>query len=100
MAVKKKSRRAASNNGETQSEARLTPPEEKEGARKPQNAAGNGTLPVNTGELKLPQELAEDETEGPLFQHVDPAVLVILCCALIFIAVIAYVVWSGWEPPK
>jgi hypothetical protein len=99
MAVKKRRRGASS--GETKSEAQLAPPEEKEGApvSRP-NPANDGKLPVNTGELKLPQELVEEETEGPGFQRVDPVVLVILCFSLIFILIIAYVIWSGWEPPR
>jgi hypothetical protein len=103
MAVRKKKRRAA-NNGETEFEARLTPPEEKKGAANKgevnKSAAGDGTLSVNTGDLKLPQELIEEETDGSLFQRIDPAVLVILCLSLVFIASIAYVIWSGWEPPS
>lgn len=112
MAVRKKKRRAA-NNGETEFEARLTPPEEKKSAANKgevdksaaskngddKSAAGDGTLSVNTGDLKLPQELIEDETDGSLFQRIDPAVMVILCLSLVFIASIAYVIWSGWEPP-
>jgi hypothetical protein len=110
MAVRKKKRRAA-NNGETEFEARLTPPEEKGAANKGEvdksaankngddkSAAGDGTLSVNTGDLKLPQEFVEEGTDGSLFHHIDPAVLVILCISLIFIASIAYVIWSGWEP--
>lgn len=117
MAVRKKSRsRRAASNGESESPARLAPPEEKKGAARnsatsdgnsandkstsDKSVANDGTLSVNTSELKLPQELIEDENGGSLFQQVDPAVLVILCLSLIFIAAIAYVIWSGWEPSK
>lgn len=99
MAVKKS--RGASDNGETQSETRLAPPEEKERAVVRQSSPDNGTLPVNTGSLKIPQELVgEEDSTGTFLRRVDPAVIVILCCALIFIATIAYVIWSGWEPPR
>jgi hypothetical protein len=100
MAVKKSQRGA--NNGETDSEAQLAPPAgKKESAPLTQSRMDDGTLDVNTGDLKLPQELAEEEeaeTTGLL--SVDPAVIVILCFSLVFIAVIAFVIWNGWEPPR
>lgn len=89
------------NNGESKAEARLAPLEETSGAsRSHQISSGNGPLAVNTGELKLPQELADEEAAAEGSFRVDPVVIGILCFSLIFIAVIAYVVWSGWEPPR
>lgn len=104
MDVREKSHREHRNGsagvpGESAAEARLTPPEETKGARNNQGAA-SGVLAVNTGELKLPKELTEEEEEVKRFMPVDPAVLVILCFSLLFILTIAYVIWSGWEPPR
>ena len=99
MAVKKSQRGA--NNGETHSEARLTPPEEKGSAPPPrQSSTDDGTLKVNTGNLKLPEQLVEEEAEAAGPQKFDPAVMLILCFSLVFIAVIAFVIWNGWEPPQ
>ncbi|MDX6695461.1 MAG: hypothetical protein QOF02_3064 [Blastocatellia bacterium] len=105
MAVKKSGRKARGGKkqaGETESESRLTPPEEGNGAqgRQPANNKDDGTLAVNTGELTLPQELIEEDDEKRIwFMRVDPAVLTILCLSLLFIAFIAYLILSGWEPP-
>jgi len=117
MAVKKSGRKPAlkksahkhrrdSQAGESELESRPAPPEEENGARRPpqsnQNANNdNGTLAVNTGELKLPQELAEEEEDErkTIFTRIDPAVLTILCLSLLFIAFIACVILYGWEPP-
>jgi hypothetical protein len=118
MAVKKSGRKPASKKSahkqrgdsktsESESEARLTPPEEKNGARRPPPQANqnsntdNGKLAVNTGELKLPQELADEEEDErkTIFTRIDPAVLTILCLSLLFIAFIACVILYGWEPP-
>jgi hypothetical protein len=117
MAVKKSGRKPAlkksahkrrgdSKASASEFEARLTPPEEKNGARRPPQANqnsnnDNGTLAVNTGELKLPQELAEEEEDERknIFKRIDPAVLTILCLSLLFIAFIACVILYGWEPP-
>ncbi len=100
MAVKKSQRGA--NNGETHSEARLAPLEERGSAPPPpQNSTDDGTLKVDTGNLKLPQELTEEEeTEAAGLQKFDPAVKLILCFSIVFIAVIAFVIWNGWEPPR
>jgi hypothetical protein len=65
-----------------------------------QSSANNGLLQVDTGKLKLPQGLSEEEDEPKRFFSIDPAVLIILCFSLIFIMTIAYVIWSGWEPPQ
>jgi hypothetical protein len=44
--------------------------------------------------------LTEEETKKSGLLSVDPAVMFILCCSLVFIAVIAFVIWNGWEPPR
>ena len=107
MAVKKSGRKPRSGKSskadESEYEARLAPLEEEENGAQPRQPANNsddGTLAINTGELTLPQELIEEEDEKRLwFMHIDPAVLAILCFSLLFIAFIAYLILSGWEPP-
>jgi hypothetical protein len=102
MAVKKSWRRTRGrkdNSKESASEARLAPPEEKgKGAVEHPASNNDGTLVLNTGQLKLPQDFKEEDATG--FPRIDPALLVILCISLIFIAVIAYTIWNGWEPPR
>ena len=108
MAVRKKSRRARqdkednnNSSGESEFAARLTPPEEKEGAAAiAQSSRNDDTITVNTGDLKLPRDLTEEEEEVHGFFAIDPFVLVILCFSLLFILAIAYIIWSGWEPPR
>ena len=109
MAIRKRSRRkrqgtGENNSGESESEARLTPPEEKRdaAATTAQSSNNDGTLTVNTGDLKLPQELTEEEEEEEVrrFLPIDPFVFAILCFSLLFILAIAYIIWSGWEPPR
>jgi hypothetical protein len=102
MAVKKSARKSQGddNTGKSKPKARRTPPKEKAQARGSQNPPEEGKLPVDTGELQLPQDLSEEEdktTNG--FLRFDPVVLFILCFSFVFILVIAYVIWSGWEPP-
>jgi hypothetical protein len=87
--------------GEAEREARRAPPEEREGAASNnQNSGDDGRLKVDTGQLKIPQDLTEEEEEVKRFLPADPAVLIIICLSLIFIAAIAYVIWNGWEPPQ
>ncbi len=103
MAVKRARRRRRNKNssGESASAARLAPPEERGDGKSGQLAAKNdGTLSVNTGQLKLPADFKEDEEDAGGLLFIDPAVLVILCFSLIFILVIAYIIWNGWEPPR
>ena len=105
MAIKKRSRRAGrakgkNNSGESESEARLAPPEEKGGEGGKPAPHNDGTLTVNTGDLKVPQTLTEEEEEVQSFLPVDPFVLAILCLSLLFILAIAYIIWNGWEPPR
>lgn len=86
--------------GETERAARRSPqPEGRDGTSLNQSSTDNGLLQIDTGQLKLPQNLTEEEEEVKRFMPIDPAVLVILCFSLAFIAVIAYIIWSGWEPP-
>lgn len=101
MAVKRsrRARRNKNDSGESAAEARLAPLEERSGgAIQHQVSHNDGTLVLDTGQLKLPPEVEEEKTAKAL--AIDPAVLVILCFALVFIAVIAYIVWQGWEPPQ
>lgn len=105
MAVRKKRRHAhrhskTNDSGESEFEARLAPLEEKKGANSQRNSAQNGVLSTNTGELKLPRELSEEEEAAQSFLPIDPYVFAVLCFTIIFILSIAYVIWSGWEPPK
>jgi hypothetical protein len=104
MAVKKtrRVRRGVGNNSaESEAAAQLAPPEErKSGGSSNQAAANDGTLTLNTSELKLPQDLIEEKEDDKGFPRIDPVVLAILCFSLVFIAFIAYLIWSGWEPPQ
>lgn len=98
--------------GEEKRDARPAPPAEKDGTGRNQSpnqsrnegsnqsSADNGVLQVDTGQLKLPQDLTEEEEEVKRFLPIDPAVLVLLCLSLIFIGTIAYVIWNCWEPPQ
>lgn len=102
MAVKKSARksRGDDNSGKSKPKPRRTPPKEKAQARDSQNPPDDGKLAVDTGELTLPKDLSEEEdktTSG--FLRFDPVVLFILCFSFLFIVAIAYVIWSGWEPP-
>lgn len=102
MAVKKSvsKSRVDDHPAKSKSKARRKPSKEKGAARSGQKPADDdGALPVNTGALELPQGLNEEEEETNGFLSFDPVVLVILCFSAIFILVIAYVIWNGWEPP-
>jgi hypothetical protein len=103
--MRKRSRRARkgtgeNNSGESEHEARLAPLEERRGADIAPSPHNDGTLTVDTGDLKLPQDLTEEEEEVHQYFPIDPFVFVILCFSLIFILTIAYVIWNGWEPPR
>lgn len=105
MAVRKKSRQShrggkTNSSGESESAARLAPLEERKGAKVQPNSPHDGTLTIKTGELKLPRELTEEEAAAQRFLPIDPFVFAVLCFAIIFILSIAYIIWSGWEPPR
>ena len=105
MAIRKRSRRARrgkgeNNSGESEHEARLAPLEERSSTGTAQNSNNDGVLAVNTGNLKLPQDLTEEEEEVQRFFPIDPFVFAILCFSILFILAIAYIIWSGWEPPR
>ena len=105
MAIRRMSRQdqqgeGGNHAGEAERDARSLPPAEKEDTPRNQSSADNGLLQVDTGQLKLPQNLTEEEEEVKRFLPIDPAVLILLCFSLIFIGTIAYVIWSGWEPPS
>lgn len=105
MAIRKRSRRARqgrgeNNSGESEHEARLAPLEERGKADIAQTPHNDGKLAVDTGSLKMPQDFTEEEEEAQSFFSIDPFVLGILCFSLLFILAIAYIVWSGWEPPR
>lgn len=102
MAVKKsrRARHRKNSSGESASEARLAPPEERgDGAGSHQFSNDDGALVLNTGRLKLPQQIEEEEGKAG-FLTIDPAVLTLLCLSLIFIVAIAFIIWNGWEPPQ
>lgn len=78
--------------------ANLAPPEEQNGKQKNQVPDSNGAIVVDTGELKLPKGIIEEEEGGARFFGMNPVVLLIFCLSLIFIAFIAYLI--SIEPPK
>ena len=64
-------------------------------------ARDDGAIVLNTGALNLPRSvLTEEGGAGIRGLRFDPAVLVIICLALLFIAGLALVIWAGWEPPR
>lgn len=98
MVVRRKARPkrppSGERSGESEFEARLAPLEERTS-----RDDDDGRISVNTGNLKLPQELVEDDA-APEAARIDPVVLAIFFLALIFIIVVAFVIWNGWEPPQ
>jgi hypothetical protein len=97
MAVKKEPRRIHSPVKARSAEAaehaaHLAPPEEQNGKQKNQASNQDGAIVVDTGELKLPKGVVEDEGGGAKFFGMDPVVLLIFCFALAFIAFIAYLI--------
>lgn len=93
--VRPRRRRSGKDSGESEFEARLAPPEERS-----KSDDNDGRISVNTGSLKLPQELVEDDATPGEAAKIDPVVLAIFFLALIFIVVVAFVIWNGWEPPQ
>jgi hypothetical protein len=101
MAVKKSARKSRGDDPaeKPKTKSQAAPSAKKSQARKEQHPPDEGTLPVDTGELALPQGLTEEDETTSGFLRFDPVVLAILCFSFIFILVIAYVIWNGWEPP-
>ena len=80
--------------------AHLAPPEEQRGsAAVAASSYDNGQITVDTGSLKLPKGLLEEEEDGSRALRPDPAVIVILGIAIAFIAFIAYLI-SIAPPPQ
>ena len=103
MAVKKEPRRLhnpvkARSAEAAEHAANLAPLEEQNGKQKNQGTDNNGAIVVDTGELKLPKGIIEEDNGGAEFFGMDPVVLLIFCLSLIFIAFIAYLI--SIEPPK
>ena len=98
MAVKKEPRRLhspvkAKSAEAAEHAANLAPPEEQNGKKARQASANqDGALVVDTGDLKLPKGVMEDEKGGTRLFGMDPVVLFIFCFALAFIAFIAYLI--------
>lgn len=80
--------------------AHLAPPEEQTGQATKRGANNGGAIMVDTGALKLPKGFIEEDKNVDRIFNPHPVVLVITGLALAFIAVIALVIFSGWEPPK
>ncbi len=70
--------------------AQLAPPEEQNGKQGDQNSGGASV--VDTGDLKLPKGVVEDDKDGVRLLGMDPVVLFIFCFALAFIGFIAYLI--------
>jgi hypothetical protein len=79
--------------------ARLTPPEEQNGAQSPQGSskADDGAILVDTSKLKLPKGVME-EANAPSWFGFDPVVLIILGLSILFIAFIAYLISTQPAP--
>ncbi|HEY0546701.1 MAG TPA: hypothetical protein VGC91_15085 [Pyrinomonadaceae bacterium] len=92
MALKKKAARhkhyTGGNGGNTSElSARLAPLEERDGKH-----ADDDTIVLDTGKLRLPKALLEDEEETSRLFGLEPVILVILLLALSFIAFVAYLI--------
>ena len=83
--------------------ARLAPLEEldKETSQQhPSQKKNDGTIVIDTGSLKLPENLMEKEREENGILGLEPIVLAILILALAFVAFIAYLVSQMPAPVK
>ncbi|HVG32318.1 MAG TPA: hypothetical protein VM911_04530 [Pyrinomonadaceae bacterium] len=79
--------------------ARLTPPEEQNGAQSRQGSKGDdGAIVVDTSKLKLPKGVTEEEQNAPNWFGFDPVVLIILGLSVLFIAFIAYLISTQPAP--
>jgi hypothetical protein len=95
MAVKKESRHEhnpvkASSREAQERAAQLAPPEEQAGESL---AKRDDALSIDTGSLRLPQGLRDEDDESKRgFFHLEPVVMIILLAALAFIAFITYLI--------
>lgn len=79
--------------------ARLTPPEEQNGAQTPKDSdANDGAILLDTSKLKLPKGAIGEEQNAPNWFGFDPAVLIILGLSILFIAFIAYLISTNPAP--
>ena len=77
--------------------AKLAPPEEVRGGVVAAwgNGAGNngrGVITVDTGALKLPDNMFRKKKKKSMWSRPEPVVIFIACAALIFIALIAWLI--------
>lgn len=102
MAVKKKRLRHRHYSGRKDESVaelsdRLAPPEEHDARRSAVASApvADDTIVLDTGKLKVPRALLEEEEEAAkrIF-GLDPVILVILLVALAFISFIAYLIYE------
>jgi hypothetical protein len=79
--------------------ARLTPPEEQNGAQSHEGSKANdGAILVDTSKLKLPKGVIEGEQNAPNWFGFDPVVMIILALSILFIAFIAYLISTQPAP--
>lgn len=77
--------------------AMLAPLEELEGgfdAGSLRHSLG-GAIIVDTGKLKLPEGIDEKKSGRGWLDEVDPVVILIFALSLLFIAFIAFLIWTG-----
>jgi len=81
--------------------AKLAPPEEISGSVVGNGAGNNnrGAIVVDTGALKLPENLLSSEEKKSMWSRPEPVVIFIMCAALLFIAFIAWLI-TGMPPAK
>ncbi len=76
--------------------AQLAPPEEQptgqEAGAKCEPHHHHGTIVVDTGELKLPRGIGEEEKQGAKLFDVNPIVAFLFIFLIIFIAYISYLI--------
>ncbi|MBV9209417.1 MAG: hypothetical protein JOZ52_02245 [Acidobacteria bacterium] len=94
MAVKKRRARhkhyTGNKRGDTKElSARLAPLEERDGQK---HEDEGGAIVLDTGKLKLPKALLEEEEDTSRIFGLEPVILVILLLALCFIGFIAYLI--------
>jgi hypothetical protein len=74
--------------------SKLAPPEEISGSVVKNGVENNnhGTIVVDTGALKLPENLLRVEEKKSMWSRPEPVVIFIMCAALLFIAFIAWLI--------